>query len=374
MVEENRRVEIALPVIVVLLMAYGILAVTSAVAGDTSKEGYPLRQIVWDALAVFLMLSVVKMSKRVLRDLAWIVYAVSVFLLVIVLFKGEEIGGSRRWMDLGVVYFQPSELAKLSLVVILPYFFENLKLKKLLFSILVTSVPVLLVLAEPDLGTAVLLSFIWFSLFLASNVKLRYVVIVILVILLALPAVYFFGLKDYQRSRIMAFLNPEKFAKSSAYNVLQSIHAMGSGGLFGKGYMKGTANLLNFVPVDYSDFIIAVIGEELGFLGVIALITLYFLLLFRMYRIMGVVEDEYWRNVIVGVAAVFFFHVAENLLMCSGLAPVTGIPLPFVSYGGSSTVVFGIMVGLVMKAYGISEIGREVKWWIRWRGSSSSFG
>ena len=126
--------------------------------------------------------------------------------------------------------------------------------------------------------------------------------------------------------------------------------------------------------MDYSDFIIAVIGEELGFLGVMALIALYFLLLFRMYRIMGVVADEYWRNVIVGVAAVFFFHVAENLLMCSGLAPVTGIPLPFVSYGGSSTIVFGIMIGLVMKAYGISEIGREVKWWIRWRGSSSSFG
>jgi rod shape determining protein RodA len=374
MVKENKRREIITPVIVLILMIYGILAITSAVAGDTSKNGYPLRQIVWNSLALAFMFLTIKISKRILRDTAIVLYMISIFFLAVVLFKGQEVGGAKRWMDFGVAYFQPSEIAKLSLVVLLPILFEKVNLKNILFSIFLTLIPFFLVILEPDLGTAALLFFIWFAIFFASSVNIRYVMLVVVVLIIILPLVYFFGLKDYQRNRIMAFLNPEKFSRSSAYNVIQSIHAMGSGGVFGKGFMKGNANLLNFVPVDYSDFIIAVIGEEFGFIGVFSLIVLYSSLLMRMYFIRSIVEDEYWGNVVVGVASVFFFHIAENLLMCSGLAPVTGIPLPFVSYGGSSTVAFGIMIGLVIKAYAISKVGREAKWWIRWRGSFSSSG
>ncbi len=361
MIEENRKREYLIPALIVVIMIYGIFAITSAVAGDTYHRGYPFRQLIWDLLAMFFMYLTVKLSRNILRDIALVLYLLSILLLVFVLFKGPSVGGSRRWIDLGAVSFQPSELAKLSLIVLLPILLSNPKLKNILLSIILTIVPMVLVVREPDLGTTVLLGFIWFSIFVASKVPLKWIIVLIIVIALVIPVFYMFGLKSYQRKRIEAFLNPEEYSMSAAYNVIQSIHAIGSGGLFGKGYMKGTANLLDFVPVEYSDFIVAVIGEELGFLGVLGLIVLYSSLIFRFRSIYTYIVDEYWKLVIIGVGATFFFHVAENLLMCVGWAPVTGIPLPFVSYGGSSALIFGIMIGLVMKAYAVSQIGREVK-------------
>ena len=361
MVNENKKREYIIPALVVAIMIYGILAITSAVAGDAYHRGYPLRQFVWDFLAFLFMVITLKLSRNILRDIALVLYVISVVLLVFVLFKGPSVGGSKRWIDLGPVSFQPSELAKLSLIVLLPMFFLKPTLKNVLYSLLITAIPMILVVREPDLGTTVLLGFIWFSVFAASRVRLRWVITLLLLIILIVPVFYTFGLKSYQKKRIEAFLNPEEYSTSAAYNVLQSIHAIGSGGLFGKGYMKGTANLLDFVPVEYSDFIIAVIGEELGFIGVLSLITLYSFLIFRFRSIYSQISDEYWQLVIIGVGATFFFHVAENLLMCVGWAPVTGIPLPFVSYGGSSALIFGIMLGLVMKSYAVSQIGREVR-------------
>ncbi len=361
MIVENKRREYLVPALIVAIMVYGILAIRSAVAGDTHHSGYPFRQFMWDTLALLFMLMTLRLGRNILRDIAIVLYILAVILLVFVLVKGMSVGGSRRWIDLGPLSFQPSEIAKLSLIVLLPVFLSNPTLKNTLISLLLALLPMMLVAYEPDLGTTILLGFIWFSIFIASRTSLKWILVVIIIVALTIPFFYIFGLKGYQKKRIEAFLNPEKYSRSAAYNVLQSIHAIGSGGLFGKGYMKGTANLLDFVPVEYSDFIIAVIGEELGFVGVLTLITLYSLLLFRFENIYSHVEDEYWKLVIIGVGATFFFHVAENLLMCVGWAPVTGIPLPFVSYGGSSALVFGIMVGLVMKAYAVSQIGREVK-------------
>ncbi len=374
MIAENKKREYLVPALVVAIMIYGILAIRSAVAGDTHHVGYPFRQFVWDILALIFMLLTLKLGRNILRDIAIVLYILSIILLVFVLVKGVSVGGSRRWIDLGPVSFQPSEIAKLSLVVLLPIFLSKPTFKNVLMSLLLTIFPMMLVAYEPDLGTTILLGFIWLSVFIASRISLKWILVIVIITALMIPVFYVFGLKGYQKRRIEAFLNPEKYSRSAAYNVLQSIHAIGSGGLFGKGYMKGTANLLDFVPVEYSDFIIAVIGEELGFVGVLTLITLYSLLLFRFEHIYSHVEDEYWKLVIIGVGSTFFFHVAENLLMCVGWAPVTGIPLPFVSYGGSSALVFGIMVGLVMKAYAVSQIGREVKEWTRWAGSSNSSG
>ncbi len=208
------------------------------------------------------------------------------------------------------------------------------------------------------MGTSVLLIFSWFSILFASKVKLRYILVVVLVFALIVPLIYYFGLEDYQRQRIIAFFNPQAHSRGAAYNVLQSIHAIGSGKLLGRGYMSGPANLFGFVPVDHTDFIVAVVGEELGFLGVVLLVALYSLLMFRLYVVYNRADDDYWRLVVVGVSSVFFFHVVENLLMCVGWAPVTGIPLPFVSYGGSSAVMFGVLLGLAMKAYSISDVGK----------------
>ena len=361
MILENRKFDFILPTLTAALMGFGLFVLKSAVAQSPGFGNYPMKQFVWDIAAFFVMLFMVFLKKRTIRDLAIVVYIISLFLLVYVLFKAPIIGGSKRWISFKVVNFQPSELAKLSLVVLLPIILENPSLTSFLLSMVLAGVPMVLIILEPDLGTAALLGFIWFSVAFASKVKWRYILVVILIFLVALPIFYYFGLKDYQRRRIEAFFNPKEYAASAAYNVIQSKSAIGSGGFFGRGYMRGPANLFGFVPVDYSDFIMSVIGEELGFLGVAFTIGLYSLLLWRMYGIWSKANDDYWKMVVVGVASTLFFHVAENTLMCVGAAPVTGIPLPFISYGGSSALVFGAMFGLVMKAFAITKPGRKVE-------------
>ncbi len=358
---ENRRFDIALPLLTGALMGFGLFVLKSAVAQSPGYEDYPLRQFLWDILALSAMFLMVWLKKRTIRDLAIVVYIVSLILLVYVLFRAPVIGGSKRWISLKVVNFQPSELAKLALIILLPLILEEPGLMHFMGSMALAGVPMVLIMLEPDLGTAALLGFIWLSIVIASKVKWRYIVVILLVFLVALPIFYYFGLKDYQRKRIEAFFNPKEYAASVAYNVIQSKSAIGSGGLFGRGYMKGPANLFGFVPVDYSDFIVSVIGEELGFLGVLFTVALYTSIIYRMYDVYRKSEDEYWKLVIVGVGSTLFFHVAENMLMCVGAAPVTGIPLPFISYGGSSALVFGIMFGLVMKAYAIAKPGRRVE-------------
>jgi len=303
---------------------------------------------------------VIFMKKNLIRDFAIIIYVISIALLIYVLLKAPAVGGSRRWITLKYLNFQPSELSKLSLVILLPLFFEKPTLRNFILSIVLTAIPVILIFLEPDLGTSVLISFIWLSIAMASNVKFRYILTIILVILIALPLFYMFGLKGYQKNRIKAFFNPQAHQSGAAYNVIRSKSAIASGGLLGRGYMKGPANLFGFVPVDYSDFIVAVIGEELGFLGIVFIVSLYTAIMARMYKMYEKVEDTYWKLIIVGVSATLFFHVMENMLMAIGATPVTGIPLPFISYGGSSTVIFGIMFGLVMKAYSITKLGRKV--------------
>ncbi len=360
MIRENKRYEIILPILIIFLMVFGIFVLRSAVARAEGYENYPARQVIWDSLALFLLILVIFMKKNFIRDFAIIVYVISVVLLIYVLLKAPAVGGSRRWITLKFINFQPSELSKLSLIILLPLLFEKPTLKNFILSILLTALPTTLIFLEPDLGTSVLISFIWLSIAIASKVKFRYVLTIILIILVALPLFYMFGLKDYQKNRIRAFLNPQAHQSGAAYNVIRSKSAIASGGLLGRGYMKGPANLFGFVPVDYSDFIVAVIGEELGFLGIAFLIFLYTAIMVRMYIMYEKVEDEYWKLIIVGVSATLFFHVTENMLMAIGAMPVTGIPLPFVSYGGSSTVIFGMMFGLVMKAYSITKLGRKV--------------
>jgi len=361
MINENRRYEVILPIFILILMFFGVLVLKSAVARMEGYESYPIKQIVWDGVAVFFLLLIIFLKKNLIRDFAIVLYVISIVLLIYVLVKAPVIGGSRRWISLKFLNFQPSELTKLALIILLPLFFEKPSLRNFIFSIIITVLPVILIFLEPDLGTSILIAFIWFSIAIASKVKFRYVLTVILIILIALPLFYIFGLKDYQKNRIEAFLNPQAHQSGAAYNVIRSKSAIASGGLLGRGYMKGPANLFGFVPVDYSDFIVAVIGEEFGFLGIVFLISLYTAIMVRMYKMYEKVEDEYWKLIIIGVSTTFFFHITENMLMAIGAMPVTGIPLPFVSYGGSSTVIFGMMLGLVMKAYSITRIGKKVE-------------
>ena len=356
---ENKRIDPWIPILVCLLMSVGLIAIKSSTR-DISGA-FVMKQIIWDLIGVsFLFLAVFVRERDIDRSL-WMVYGVTIFLLSAVLYWGVSTTGSRRWFDLGVGYFQPSELAKLAVILISARLLSKGTRRVFWVSSLFIAPVIFLILLEPDFGTAFLVGMTWFVMSIASPVSWRSILIVLLIIAILLPFGYFFVLKDYQRERLMSFLYPERYSQSGAYNVLQSIHAIGSGGLFGRGYLRGPATLKGYVPKKHTDFILSVVGEEFGFAGVATLIFLFVLLIYRIQRSVRRAKNLFWELVCVGVATVLAFHIFENMAMTMGLAPVTGIPLPFVSYGGSSTLMFCVMLGLVMKANAIGKTGKEVK-------------
>ncbi|RKX39165.1 MAG: rod shape-determining protein RodA [Thermotogae bacterium] len=355
---ENKRIDPWIPILVCLLMSVGLIAIKSSTR-DISGA-FVMKQIIWDLIGVsFLFLAVFVRERDIDRSL-WMVYGVTIFLLSAVLYWGVSTTGSRRWFDLGVGYFQPSELAKLAVILISARLLSKGTRRVFWVSSLFIAPVIFLILLEPDFGTAFLVGMTWFVMSITSPVPWRSILIVLLIIAILLPFGYFFVLKDYQRERLMSFLYPERYSQSGAYNVLQSIHAIGSGGLFGRGYLRGPATLKGYVPKKHTDFILSVVGEEFG-LGVATLIFLFVLLIYRIQRSVRRAKNLFWELVCVGVATVLAFHIFENMAMTMGLAPVTGIPLPFVSYGGSSTLMFCVMLGLVMKANAIGKTGKEVK-------------
>lgn len=356
---ENRRFELVLPILVVCLMVIGLLALHSATRG--SDLNFVRKQMIWDGLSVCIMFAVLLVRERYLKIAGKALYFFSVFLLILVLFYGTVSGGARRWFDFKLGYFQPSEFARLALLVLNATLLSEPTKKNLYSSFLLTMICVGLIAIEPDLGTALLLFGVWFSIAIASQTKSKNLIKLLFLTLTMAVLLFIFGLRGYQRERLMSFFNPGKYAQGSAYNMLQSIHTVGSGGLIGRGFLKGPATRLKFVPKNHTDFIFSVIGEEFGFLGSSVLIVIYFLLCWRIARAVRIAKDEFWRLLCVGVLATFSLQVFINIGMCMGVAPVTGLPLPFVSYGGSATLFLSIHVGLVMKSIAVAKSGMELR-------------
>jgi rod shape determining protein RodA len=289
------------------------------------------------------------------RDFAVVLILLSTAGLVLVLFL-SPIEGSRRWIDLGIASLQPSEIAKFSLILFLGYLYslETKRYLSFLFGTLVTLMIMGLIYLEPDLGTTIIIVVIWYFMTLISKKFDRLMIVMTALIVVAVPVVLMFGLESYQRDRILSFLDPEKYASGAAYNTIQAIRAIGSGGWTGRGFVQGTMNRLGYVPADHTDFIFSVIGEEWGFVGAVAVILLYSLLLWRIWIITRRTGDFFGRLVMSGFFAVFAFHVVENIGMNLGLLPVTGIPLPLISYGGSSSMIFALQLGIVQSYAGRS--------------------
>jgi len=344
---ERLKYEIPVYVVLIALMIYGVFLLNSAV--DLKDRILVFKQMAWNVAAVLSMILFTVLRINDLRLLGRYVYIVSVILMSLVLIFGVEINGARRWFNFGLFSFQPSELMKVGLVLLLPQFLMRKKYRDLLTSLLLTLGAILLAMMEPDLGSAVLFMFIWFVLIFMRGIWDRFLLWTMGIGGGFAPVIFFYVLKDYQRERILAFLNPKAHFTGAGYNVLQAMKAIGSGGFLGRGYGLGFMNKAGYVPMDKTDFIISVAGEELGFVGILILIALYTLLFISIYRIFRISRSLYEELVISGVMAVFFFHVFENLGMSMGLLPVTGIPLPFVSYGGSSTITFGILISIVLK-------------------------
>ena len=280
------------------------------------------------------------------------IYGLASMLLVLVLIFGQKIRGTTGWFSFAVINFAPVELVKLIIILILAKFFsqryiELYRIRHLAISFAYVILPVFLVLLQPDLGSAFVLLAIWLGLVIVSGIKIRHLFIIILIGLVVAGIMWSGFLKDYQKKRIITFLNPQKDALGQSYNLRQSLIAIGSGKLFGKGLGKGTQSQLKFLPEAHTDFIFAVIAEEWGFLGVIGLFLLFGVLLYRILRIGFLSANNFAKLFSFGIVIMLFVEILINVGMNLVLLPVVGISLPFISYGGSSALVNFLGLGIL---------------------------
>lgn len=282
---------------------------------------------------------------------------VSVFLLILVKIIGTSGDwGAQSWIRLGPVGIQPSEIAKIGFIITFSYHLSKVNdkindLKTLLLLLLHLFVPAFLIMLQPDMGSTMVFIFIFAVLIFTAGLSWKYILISLLTGVVSLPIIYTFFLSEYQKHRILVFFNPELDKLGSGYNVIQSKIAVGSGGFFGKGFLNGTQNQLGFLPTKHTDFIFSVISEEFGFLGAFIVVMLLCCIIIRCIKIAKHSDSLFGRYICLGVSAMLIFHTVENIGMCIGLTPVTGIPLPFFSYGGTSLITNLIAIGLVMSVY-----------------------
>ena len=333
------------------LSALGVLFVASATAGGR-LAGLAGRQGMWIAVGVALLFAAVLFDYRTLLKAAFPIYCATLVPLVYLLFFGERIANVRSWIRIGSFQFQPAELAKISTALLLAYLFENeddgaprpSTLGKLAA---IVGVPFLLVFFQPDLGLALtFLPLLGVGLYF-GGLRAKWWIVMFLVVLVLCGSAWFL-LKDYQKQRIGTFLNPEQDVLGAGYQVRQSKIAVGSGGFFGKGFRSGTQSQLRFLPVQHTDFILAVISEEWGFLGVILVLGLFAALLLRALTLAQTARDRGGVFLVLALAGMIFFSVVVNASMMIGLLPTTGIPLPLVSYGGSSIATTFLAIGLIL--------------------------
>lgn len=337
---------------VFLLVAIGLVSLASL--STTSPLQFFARQLVWAFIGIVAFLATASFDYRILRNYGGMLlvgYLVLLLLLVVLIIVGQEVRGVVSWFRFGGFAVEPGEFAKILLILILAKYFsrrhvEIYRVRHLIISGIYAGLPTLLILIQPDLGTATILGSVWLGIILFSGIKPRHLVIFFVGAIAASVIAWFFVLAPYQQARIISFLNPWNDPLGSGYNAIQSMIAVGSGQLWGKGLGYGSQTHLNFLPESSTDFIFAAFAEEWGFVGVVFLLLVYGVFFWRLYRIGIRAGDNFARLTVLGITTVFFVHVMIHIGMNMGLLPITGITLPFVSYGGSSMLTSMILVGL----------------------------
>ncbi len=286
------------------------------------------------------------------RSTSSILYIFSILSLAGALFFGEVIRGTKGWLSIGSLTFQPVELAKISLILVLAAYFSGYtkqihQLRHIFVSGIITSVPILLVLLQPDIGSASILFFIWCAMILASRISKKHIILLLVIGCAAALFAWIFLLQDYQKDRILTFINPASDVHDRGYNVRQAMIAIGSGRIFGKGLGSGSQSQLRFLPEAQTDFIFSVIAEEMGLFGVLLILAAWTVFFSRLFSLMNQKSDDFSQFTLYGIAMLFFAHVAINIGGNVGLLPVTGIVLPFFSYGGSALFMACIAFGVV---------------------------
>ena len=342
----------------VLLLAIGMVALFSATQNSDYEEFK--KQGIWFLVSIPVVIVLMVVDYQFLAKISPFLYGIFLILLVAVYFT-EPINGATSWFDLGPISFQPAELAKVFVIIFIAHIITLLcqngrdqinKIWKLGAVIFAGIIPVLLIAKQPDFGTAMAFFVALCFMLFASGIKAKYVIAAILLVVILLPILYMFVLPEHAKTRIEIFLNPEQDPRGAGYNIIQSKLAIGAGELFGMGIFKGNQTQLGFLYPKTTDFIFAVIGEELGFIVSSAIIVIYVILITKAIYVAKTAKDDLGSYIAMGIAGMFFFHMAENIGMTIGLLPITGIPLPFVSYGGSSLLTNFIAIAILLNISG----------------------
>jgi len=383
--------------LLMLLLLIGIFSIYSAsssrIGDDFTIANYYIKQLIWIIISMLVLFLLLKTPNAIVEISIFPIYIFTILLLILVLFL-PEIKGSHRWINLGFANFQPSELAKLITIMAISKFISKPFLNdgQILFrSFVITIIPITLILLEPDLGTSLTFFVILFSILLVSDLPKFYLILIISPILSILfsfsiwifivytllliyilsrsnldkvligfvavintfiffiTPIFWNSLKDYQQNRILTFLNPMRDPFGAGYQIIQSKIAIGSGGIFGKGFLMGTQKNMNFLPEHHTDFIFSVIGEEFGFFGCTFILLIYFLFLYKIAKSIIKIKRKEYRYVSVGILAYITFQIFINIGMNLGIVPTTGIPLPFISYGGTNLLINVTAIGLILK-------------------------
>ncbi|HEB70998.1 MAG TPA: rod shape-determining protein RodA [Nitrospirae bacterium] len=350
-----RNFDTTLLVITILLCAFGVVSIYSANLQSESPflHGLYIRQIYWIGISLMVMGAVTLIDYRFIERMAYPLYFAGVITLVSVNYSGRIIGGSQRWISMYGFNLQPSELMKIIVIIFVARIFDdmrkegNLGARDLIKPLILVSIPFLIVAKQPDLGTAVIYMILFASIAFFNGISRKLLLKAAGALALLAPA-FWFLLKPYQKERILGILNPEADPMGHGYHIIQSKIAIGSGGMWGKGIFEGTQSKLNFLPAKHTDFIFSVFSEEVGFVGSMVLIAIFFLFIMRFIEVILHANDKFGSLVVVGIMSMIAFNFFYNIGMTLGLFPIVGIPLPFISYGGSSLLTNFIGVGLAL--------------------------
>ena len=359
-----KNLDYFIPVLTIALVLWGLFLIFSATkSGDASllSNTFLKKQLIAALLGVLAVIISLLINYEVLRDYAEIIYIGDLLLLGIVLVIGQTVKGGQSWISLGRFNFQPAEITKLIVIIMLAHVLAKGKYKVenilgLIMPGLYVFIPFSLILLQNDLGSSLVLLAIFIGMIYVAGANAKFLFgsifgVIGSVVTWVAAHIYlgvYIPLKDYQLNRLLVLVNPSRDPLGAGYNVRQSKIAIGSGGFFGKGLFTGSQNQLNFLPEKHTDFIFSVLGEELGFVGAIIILILYFTLLWRALIVARKAKDKFGEYVVIGIISMFSFHIFQNIGMAVGLMPVTGIPLPFLSYGGSSLITNLLAVGLIM--------------------------
>lgn len=351
---EFKNIEWSLLIVAIILCGVGLVALFSATQ-ETEYDEFN-KQIIWLVVSLIIMVLVMLVDYDLIVKISPIFYGIFIILLIAVLFT-SPVNGATSWFDIGFFSFQPGEFAKIFVILFLALAIKKIqernkqdinKPTRLLVIMAILGLPILLIAKQPDYGTALAFIVAAAMMLITAGIDKKYIIITTILVVVSVPLLYHFVLPEHAKKRIDIFLNPESDPRGAGYNIIQSKLAIGAGGLTGMGLLKGNQTQLGFLYPKTTDFIFAVIGEEMGFVVACAVIILYVFLITKCLYVAKTAKDETGALIASGITGIFLFHMIENIGMVMGLLPITGVPLPFISYGGSSLITNFICIGLLL--------------------------